>query len=379
MLYVSAGFTFKLISRHKGTICVLIPIAICVAIVPHTTSLQSFYITYGIYGVCIGIYDPAQITWIIDVWRNEAGPFILGQHFAFSLGMGAAPLLLEPFLMDEKQSTTQNATSDGITAEEPGSGSRLEIPFGIAGALMSIGAVAQIVLFFVMRQHKKNTKRDNRLELEIGPSPAAPTGQKDASTRAGIIKVALACVFIGFYQSMEVCTMQYLSSFAQYSPVGLSEKEGAQVLSGLNLGFAVIRGIGIFVVLKIAPQYILAANVFLIFLGNTILFTVGGSSVSWLWAGSICLGVGFSTTYPAFYAYLEKHLFVSETVASIITVFAGIMSSLYPYIVGNRVEENPVVLNYVDYVSIVMISLSFLVLFWFTRREVKPEVNAIGL
>ena len=173
--------------------------------------------------------------------------------------------------------------------------------------------------------------------------------------------------------------MQYLSSFAQYSPVGLSEKEGAQILSGLNVGFAVCRGIGIFVVLKVAPQYILAGNMFLMFIGNSILFSIGGSSVTWLWAGSMCLGIGFSTTYPAFYAYLEKHLFVSESVASIITVFGGLMSTLYPYIVGNRVEENPVVLNYVDYVSIVMISVAFGVLFMFTRKEGKAEEDDNGL
>ena len=69
-----------------------------------------------------------------------------GQHFAFSVGMGAAPLLLEPFLLGKKQSTALNATSDIITAEEAVSGPRLQVPFGIAVALMAIGVVAQIFL-----------------------------------------------------------------------------------------------------------------------------------------------------------------------------------------------------------------------------------------
>ena len=240
--------------------------------------------------------------------------------------------------------------------------------------------IIQIVLYTTIRRMENSqpkTHNNNKDEDEKTGNVETKTESLDPVTEPNgkelllrkLVLVFLGCCFGGFNQAMEQCSVLFIATFATNSPIKLSDQEGTRILLGLNVGFAVGRAAGIVTVLKVLPQFILAVNFGLALLGNTLLLTVGGSSLTWMWIGSICLGLGFSTMYPAFYAFLEKHLFVSDTIAATITVSAGLVSALYPLIVKKYVEEMPKILNYMDYVGCAVCIAALLSMFYLTRRK----------
>ena len=344
-------------------------------------SLATFLIAGGIYGLAFGVFDPAQLAWIIDIWRHDAGPYILSLYFFYSCGNLIAPLILEPFLLDDKNTTdsdnssTTTVSPSEISTELPlvKENSQLYIPFAIAGGIMLSGTIIELALLLYYRN--RNPKKTSVVIAAPENSQPNETQIGKISGRAKIVIIVIACFFNSFYQSMEVNTLQFASVFAQSSPIQLTEREGSRVLSAMTFGFAIGRGVGIFLVLKIQPHLILIGNLVLLLLGNTLLFTLGGTSVEWMWAGAICLGLGLSTTIAAFFAYLEKYIFISDRVAAFTSVGVGLMISVYPLVLGKWIEDFPKLLNYCDYLNITVLVIAFGLLFRLTRYN-KRESTA---
>lgn len=342
--------------------------------IPFATNLTTFFLFSSLIGLGSGGYDTAQVAWIIDIWRHESPPWILGQHFSYSLGTLAPPLLLAHFLPNTNSSQPNNETSTII----PPIDSDLRIPFYVAGAFSVVSIITNVVLFFALRNRNPSIidTLDNNVEEE---EPIAGSSTEDSesltisipqdSMKRKACLIALSCCVIGFYSALELCTQQFLPTFTHFSELKLTPPEGARVLFGLQLGFSIGRLVGILLVLKIPPHFIFAGNFIILTISNTILFMWGGSSLTWLWVGSIMIGVGMSTVYPSLYAFVEKYLFVTESVAGIITVAGGFVSSIYPVIVGNSVESNPEILTYVNFVSIIVCSVAFSILFWVTHMN----------
>ena len=403
--HLSGGIVYNFVNRQIIVVFLLAASSTCLFVFPHVNSLGLFFALAGIMGIGGGGFDTAQVAWIIDIWRHEAGPFILSQHFAYAVGTLVPPLLFAPFLTGdlpttpEPESATEGAavssSTDQSTTSALAPSAELFIPFTVSGCLGVLAVLVQIVLYIVfqrMKDPQANTNnsnnneerggKDSNFEKKSQTEDLEIVAQKTSLLRRLITQVRLqrrkllivflGCCFIGFYQAMEQCTMLFLPTFGKRT-IGLSDKDGANVLFGLNVGFAAGRAVGIVTVLKILPQYILAANFTLVLIGNTLLLTAGSSSLTWMWVGSICLGLGFSTLYPAFYAYLEKHLFVNDSIAATITVSGGLVSSLYPLIVKKYVEDNPKILNYMDYVSFAVSMIAFIVVFRLTRSKNKND------
>ncbi|CAG7836798.1 unnamed protein product [Allacma fusca] len=313
---------------------------------------------------------------MIDIWRHESAPFILCQHFTYSVGTMVPPLLLGPFLTDRIENVT--ITNSSIV-ESMEASAELYIPFSVVAALIISGIVMHCGLGMAYKnraivygvnssavEHLKDIPEDEGLSV------------LEDTLKRKICLVALACFIIGFYSALELCTSQFLPTFSNFSDVHLSQSEAAKVLFGLQLGFSIGRLVGIILVLRIAPQFLFVGNFTVILVSNIILSVLGGSSVTWLWIGSVSIGVGMSTVYPVLYAYIEKYIFVNTTVAGVITVAGGMVSSIYPLIVGNSVEKNPRILTYVNFVSIAVCTAAFFVLFWTTQARSKREKEFRG-
>ena len=398
------GIVYNFVNRQIIVVFLLAAASACLFLFPHVNTLGLFFLLAGIMGFCGGAYDTAQVAWIIDIWRHEAGPFILTQHFAWSVGALVTPVLFAPFLTgdlpatEEPQRTTEGAisssTDQSTTPAAPSA--ELFVPFTVAGCLGLVSVLVQIVLYIVFQRMKKaqakNTndssnnnddrdgKNDSNLEAKSESQDPESLAQKTSLLqglrnqvrllRPSLFIVFLACCFAGFDQAMEQCTALFLPTFATKT-LGISDQDGTIVLLWFNIGSAVGRAVGIVVVLKILPQYIMAVNFTLVLIGITVLLTLGSWSLTWMWVGNICLGLGFSTLYPAFYAYLEKHLFVGDTIAAILVVSGGLISTLYPLIVKEYVDENPKILTYMNYVGFAVTIVAFGILFHVTRSKKK--------
>ncbi|CAG7716948.1 unnamed protein product [Allacma fusca] len=103
------------------------------------------YVLVGAIGLGSGGFSVAQAAWIIDIWRQEAAPFILTINFAYSSGTLIPPLILGPYLKGKTEET------DG-TAKFPYE-FNLQIPFTIGGAIACFAIIIQAFLYvFVFRQ-----------------------------------------------------------------------------------------------------------------------------------------------------------------------------------------------------------------------------------
>ncbi|KAG4071203.1 hypothetical protein HA402_001193 [Bradysia odoriphaga] len=377
---------FKCVNRQLIVLLLLSLITSSFFLIPSATNLNEFFVYSSLIGLGGGGYDTAQVAWIIDIWRDESSPWILTQHFAYSLGTLAPPIILANFL------TNGNATDklDTTTAHD------IRIPFYIAGSLAIIAVVINIIIYLTFRKRTavvlvtSNIQEplivDTSWERESIDSRSSSSGvsvttalisrNRDSSKRK-IYIIGLCCGVIGFYSALELCTQQFLPTYTHFSPMKLSPTEAAKVLFGLQLGFTIGRLVGIFLILKIQPHFIFAANLILLAISNTILYIWGGSSMTMLWVGSVMIGVGMSTVYPSLYAYIEKYLFITESVSGVITIAASCMSAIYPLIVGNSIETNPEILIYVNYASICVSSVAFSLLFSMTYVRARVGYTRI--
>jgi len=133
---------------------------------------------------------------------------------------------------------------------------------------------------------------------------------------------------------MELCSIQFFPLFTHYIDLELSEQDGAFVLSSLTGAFTLGRGLGILLVLRAVPKLLLIGNISLVTLGNLVLCFLANSSITFLWIGSVLLGIGFSPVFPLLFGYLEQRLEISN-VGGVILVAGGFFSGLYPVLIGD--------------------------------------------
>jgi len=189
---------------------------------------------------------------------------------------------------------------------------------------------------FELIDDAKNIPSQNETELSGGN---VSINQQENSTFMGVssrkIKlIAITVVFLGAYQSMEVSSMQFIPTFGQYSDLKMTESASAYVLTGLMGMFAFGRLMGTIIIFKVRPELIILFNFTFVIAGNMILMIWASDSLFMFWLGSILLGIGYSTTFPSFCAFIEKYLVFTTAVASCTIVFGSLVSSVYPIIIG---------------------------------------------
>jgi Na+/melibiose symporter-like transporter len=292
----------------------------------------------GIQGFFIGAYDTAQISWIIEIWKGASDPLIQAQYFCYALGANIPPLLLAPFLSgDEERNKT--ITSLSINEEAKENEHQLTTPFSIGGGFTTIACVFQAFLFIFFRYYVPPEEKLESVQDSTSSETEPLINQDDdekyyshivtinpeehSSHHHHLIKapginwkklqlVILSATFLAAYSSMELNSIQFLPTFARYSALNLSESESAFVLSGLTGSFAVGRGLGIFIIMKFPPQLMLAVSLVFVLVGNGLLLGWGDQNLNLLLVSSIIMGFSYSTVYPSFCAFMEKHLVFSN-------------------------------------------------------------------
>lgn len=328
--------------------------ALSLYVIPHCPTQLVFFVVGGVLGFSAGIYDASQVVWIIEIWQEKAGPFILAQHLFFAIGSNIPSILIAPFL------------SDASTLFNNGIESRIYIPFTILGALTTLALLFQVLLFIFCRYYTPPIYvTENSTENSNSSAQTEPDTSKHSSIILGIdttkLKlIVITGVFLGAYQGMEVCTMQFVPVFGQYSDLKMTESASAYVLTGLTGMFAIGRAIGVITIFKVRPEIIICINFVLIVIANLILLIWANNNLTMFWIGCIILGTGFSTIYPTFCAFMEKYLVFTNAVGAFICIVASIFASIYPLIVGRLIEKKAVVLTYTNFFSTLVCILAIL-------------------
>ncbi len=190
--------------------------------------------------------------------------------------------------------------------------------------------------------------------------------------RKSKMKIALL-VFIGgamacFYDGMENISFEYMTSFLVNTALSISESEAAQMVSALSAAYTIARGVGILLILRVPPRFLLLVDTALIFAGLSLLYFNMNSSRAGLYGGLVVLGVGTATFMPTMFSYFEEHIRLTDKVCALLTLSCALVSTVDPIIVGRLISSLPAVVLYINYASIVVVAIAFtlfdLVLLW---------------
>lgn len=347
--------------------------AAVIYITPYCPTLTTFFISAGVMGFCCGGYDTAQVVWMMEMMQKACPPYVQAQHFFYAVGTICSSSIMAPFLPHDDDDDEDGDGTTTVKSEDDDDDSKLFVPYIIIGSLIGATAVAHTFLFIFMRYRppppeiseetendkvNEKTEKSNKTGMRIGKWSLPKLGM-----------VVLTAAFFGANVGMEQSMFEFLSKFGQNSNLNLSEKKAAIVLTGMSASYAAFRGVGIIVALKIRPQFILCANILFITIANIILIGWASDSLTAFWACAIIMGMGFSTVFPAFCAYIERYLRFTNFIGSLMIVCGMGVASCYPLIIGKFIDTKPIVLSYTGFFSIFFNLLSFGTLSYLTHKN----------
>ena len=116
--------------------------------------------------------------------------------------------------------------------------------------------------------------------------------------------------------------------------------------------------------MKISPHLILVFHFALIIIFNLMSIFTYHQSLYWVWISNIGIGIGCGSVYPTIYSFLQQNFQIDNKKTAILLCIGGVVGAVTPYVVGLFIEDTPLVLMYVNVVSVV-ICLALLLLIKF--------------
>lgn len=85
------------------------------------------------------------------------------------------------------------------------------------------------------------------------------------------------------------------------------------------------------------------------------------------------LGAGFSIVLSTSYSFVEQSMVVSDLIGGLLVCSGGTCIALYCLVCGSMVVQHPLILNWFNYGTLVVIVLGFGGFRWMGRSKLKPE------
>ena len=158
-------------------------------------------------------------------------------------------------------------------------------------------------------------------------------------------KLALGCLCLAMYFTAETGYFPYVSTCWQYMEVRLTASEAAMVMSVLSATYAAGPLITAVVSMRLQVEHILAYHYGFLFLGVGVLY-FGRLNRPMIYAGSALLGYGMSAMIAGLTAFSNRHLTLSNRVASLFSFTSGTVSMAIPVLIGQFLETAPIMLLY---------------------------------
>ena len=287
-------------------------------------------------------------------------------HFAYSLGSSVAPMLAKPFLGHDTGGC-ETAGEEKVTQTEVDE-VHMDTLFPIAGGI----CVMLAVMFIPAVVWDAILMRNNMAEVKKEPGPKASKSsvskrvwkkieayKSGAASMPGREMAFVAIMFTFFFAQvgLEHMVGLFLSPFACRSSLNLNTKTGAEITLGFYSTFALGRLLAIFVSTRVRPFYIIAFSFLICLASSTVLAAAGDTAEVWLWAGSISAGMGMAATYATTFAWVEEHMTVTAGIGGLLTVAGSLGPDVMPLLVGNYIQESPMVMMYL-YVAVVVVCIA---------------------
>jgi len=171
--------------------------------------------------------------------------------------------------------------------------------------------------------------------------------------------ILIFAVWLSTYCVMESTIMNFGATYLQYSPLRLTARKAAEMVSIINLCFTIGRGLSIFISMRVRPQYMIAYHFAILYLSTIALIIWGQYSLPVLWVTNVCIGLGLSALFPAMFAYLEQYIVITNPIGTCVILASDVFNLFNPYVLGLMVERHSVVVIIFQCMYLVLCSTLF--------------------
>ncbi|XP_054166588.1 uncharacterized protein LOC128964054 [Oppia nitens] len=276
-----------------------------------------------------GAWDSVSSIWIVEMWQQNSDPLMQVLQCMYGLGSIIGPLILAPYLTGDLK--PDNQTVSTLTTQLPlitttdinnsvDRRSKLIAPYVMVG---SIGLVVPKILI-----DQKTEDKYNESDVIV----------KKSSTDRIILIIILCLTFIS-YSGLENIYFSYSSTYFQYACNDIDAKTASHMLSVMSATFTGARLVTALIATRLRSQTIIAYSLCLVCISMLILY-FGQHSVPLIWTTNALFGLGFSALRPAYYAFAEKSIQLTDRVSALFTVFSSILLILSPLLLGPLIKDH---------------------------------------
>ncbi len=296
---VISGRVFDRRRGHPVIVAGLFGAAIAVLLMTLATTLVVLAILMAAMGFATSAVDTGGNTLLTWLHGENLGPWMIALHAAFGVGSASVPLFL---------GLSRSATHS--------------INMGLL-AMAVVGVLAGAIL---LRRPSPMFSATDRA--------SATTATKPAPTQLALI---VAAAFFFVYVGLEIGFAGWVYTFARDR--GFSKWSASALTSTFWWAFTAGRVLGIGVARRLSASAQILLDVVVTLVGAGML--VASSSVpALLWVGTIVLGLGLATMFPAMINIANERVAVTGGVTSWFIGGAGAGSAVLPWVIGRLFDRS---------------------------------------
>lgn len=152
--------------------------------------------------------------------------------------------------------------------------------------------------------------------------------------------------------------MLFSMFFHLHLPVKMTEATLYSSITSITATIALF--LFVFVALHVNNFYLLYFNISCWFIGCVVIISACRVSQFWLVSGNILIGLGISSAYPMYLAFVENRITVTNRISALQLFCACILSSLTPVLIGQYMEKNPIIFIWVNLGTICILIVVFI-------------------
>uniref|UniRef100_A0A6B0VH60 Putative mucin-5ac n=1 Tax=Ixodes ricinus TaxID=34613 RepID=A0A6B0VH60_IXORI len=221
---------------------------------------------------------------------------------------------------------------------------KLEFVYAILGAYLFV--VSAVFLAFLCTNPRETRSRQEEDAKVQGPSSKWSL-------------VVLTSLFFFLYMGMEAAVGELLRIYAAPQTPGAPLPRGYLLTYVFWGSFAAARGIAVVAAIKVSCRTMLLGDLGVCFLASVLLVVGADRMDALLWAGVGVLGVGMASVLPTSLAWLERHVRVTNRVASFVLLGAAAGEMVLPFLASRLVDREPAVVVYVNVTVVTLCCLNF--------------------
>ena len=355
---------------------------------------------------------------LLRLWDQKSGPYMQALHFSFALGTFVAPLLAEPFIVqnaipdiptshycnppdDTVNDTTTNCTSlddslvSNCTDVSDDNDFFSSIRFGWAYWISSLAMLLVAIPLIYFAAFTKRRHPQLYQQIIAAQKENADATDERKMTKANIkyyktfkiFIVAMCTVFLFCYIGVEVTYGSYIFTFGVTYKELCFSKSKAALLNSVYWGtftFGRLAGIGI-AMLKISTTFMLVSD-FIGCMCAVLLITILRTSDVAIWIGSALLGLAVASVFPSMLLWVNERLEVTGKVTAVLVNGATLGDMVLPLTVGLLITNvNPELFLYLMlvycsaatlvYITAMLVSYLWQCYFSITPVHYKPLQN----